>query len=66
MPYQNNTGSTVSRGSKYNGNNGSNMAYMGKGMSNIQNSHSPPSVRNKIHMSKINKNSNKKNIDPHN
>ena len=35
MPYQNNTGSTVSRGSKYNGNNGSNMAYMGKGMSNI-------------------------------
>ena len=35
MPYQNNSGSTVSRGSKYNGNNGSNMAYMGKGMNNI-------------------------------
>jgi hypothetical protein len=57
----NNTGSTASRGSKYNG---SNIAYNGKQV--VQNSHSPPSVRNKVALHKLNKNSNQKTRDAHN
>jgi hypothetical protein len=50
-----NPGSTASRGSKYNIHQNQNLA-----MHNMQNSHSPPSVRNKVQMHKIMKNSNAK------
>ena len=50
-----NPGSTASRGSKYNIHQNQNL-----GMHNMQNSHSPPSVRNKVQMHKIMKNSNAK------
>ena len=49
-----NPGSTVSRGSKYQQN-------VMSGMQNLQNSQSPPSVRNKMQMGKIIKNQNTKN-----
>jgi hypothetical protein len=66
MNFSQNTGSTASRGSKYNG--GSNMAYITKGGNqNVQTSQSPPSVRNKVQGGKgANKNSNQKMRDPHN
>mgnify|MGYP006106510789 CR=1 FL=1 len=50
-----NPGSTASRGSKYNIHQNQNLA-----MHNMQNSQSPPSVRNKVQMHKIMKNSNTK------
>lgn len=50
-----NPGSTASRGSKYNIHQNQQLA-----MQNIQNSQSPPSVRNKMQMHKIVKNSNGK------
>lgn len=50
-----NPGSTASRGSKYNIHQNQNLA-----MHNMQSSHSPPSVRNKVQMHKIMKNSNAK------
>lgn len=62
-----NPGSTASRGSKYNihhnqmgANNHMQAQMVNQNMYNIQNSQSPPSVRNKIQMHKIMKNSNQK------
>lgn len=63
-----NPGSTASRGSKYNihhnqmggGSNHMQAQMVNQNMYNIQNSQSPPSVRNKIQMHKIMKNSNQK------
>jgi hypothetical protein len=55
-----NPGSTASRGSKYNIHQQNTQQIIHHHNTNLQSSQSPPSVRNKIQMHKITKNSNQK------